>query len=394
MTIRSLTTAVIAAGALVLAAGTTATASTTSSTSPTRGTSATTATEPQLIHDEDLKAQSITMGGAKVLPTTRTIPHWYGATKDPSNGVTYGYNMVGANPNTCSGAACNVTVQVDITPIKVIVGGETFDGNDVLPATLASPQFANNDYGDTPAATAAGAFPNAPAFVRGPGGALSQLDASVPLQLQDATMRAQFAKTGTSNYHLRLHANVLPSVTITVPSNQGLLIQSGRGVHGGNVDVGWWSSKINSLEQSADPTHLPLYLTDNIFLHSANDPTQCCIIGYHGTRAVGNGGGSTHSQGNATVQTFAWSSYVRPGFYSRPDGGTDWALQDIHAISHEIAEWADDPFVNNSVNPWVTPTAPQYGCTGVLETGDPVVSIGFAMGTNAYRQGANPDGSQ
>ena len=58
--------------------------------------------------------------------------------------------------------------------------------------------------------------------------------------------------------------------------------------------------------------------------------------------------GSTNSNGNAPVQTFAWASYISPGIYARPNGGTDWALQDIHAISHEIAEWADDPFVNNS----------------------------------------------
>ena len=64
------------------------------------------------------------------------------------------------------------------------------------------------------------------------------------------------------------------------------------------------------------------------------------------------------------------------------------------AVSHEIAEWADDPFVNNLVEPWLTPTAPQYGCTPVLETGDPVVGIGFAIGTNTYLQGPNPNGSQ
>ena len=82
---------------------------------------------------------------------------------------------------------------------------------------------------------------------------------------------------------------------------------------------------------------------------------------------------------------------------SSPSGSpsqTDWALQDIHALSHEIAEWGDDPFVNNTVQPWLTPTAPQYGCTGILETGDPVVAIGFAKGTNSFEQGANPDGSQ
>ena len=386
MTIRTLTTAALAAGALVLAAGTTATASTHSTTSPTNGTS-TTATEPQLINDADLKAETITMGGATVLPTTRTIPHWFGRTTDPTNGVSYGYNMVGADPHSCSGAACDVTIKVDITPIKVVMGGTTFDGSGVVGATLASPQFAANDYGSTPAATNS-------SFAKGPGGLLSQADAGVPLQLQDATMRAQFAQTGASGYHLRLEPNVLAPVTITVPSNQGSLIQSGRGVLGGNVDVGWWSAQINNLEASADPTHLPLYLTDNIFLHTSNDPTECCIIGYHGTKAAGDRLGNGKTQGNAPVQTFAWASYVRPGFYSRANGGANWALQDIHAISHEIAEWADDPFVNNTVNPWLTPTAPQYGCTGVLETGDPVVSIGFAMGSNTAFQGPNPNGTQ
>lgn len=390
MTIRTLTTAALAAGALVLAAGGAATASTHSTTSATGST--TTATEPTPINDADMKAKSVTMGGASVLPTTRTIPHWYGATKDSSNGVTYGYNMVGADPHKCSGAACDVTVQVDITPIKVNIAGRTFDGSSVVQPTLDSPQFATNDYGSTPFATAAGAFPNAPAFIRGTGGALSQEDAGQQLQLQDATMRAQFDKTGASGYHLRLHPNLLPPVTIDVPKNQGILRVSGRGVVFADVNISWWSGQINNLEQSADPTHLPLYLTDDVMLYTGGNPDNCCVIGYHGTRAAGSGGGSANSQGNAVVQTFAWSSYVSPGLYSRANGGTDWALQDIHAVSHEIAEWADDPFVNNTVNPWLTPTAPQYGCTTVLETGDPVVGIGFAMGTNTFRQGPNPDG--
>src|SRR5690349_19224306 len=207
MTIRTLTPAALAAGALVLAAGGAATASTHSTST---GSTATTASEPQLVNDADMKAESITMGGATVLPTTRTIPHWYGTTTDPSNGVTYGYNMVGANPHTCSGSACDVTVQVDITPIIVNIAGRTFDGTGVVNPTLASPQFTNNDYGATPAATN-------DKFARGGGGALSQEDAGQGLQLQDATMRAQFDQTGTSGYHLRLNPNVLAPVTITVP---------------------------------------------------------------------------------------------------------------------------------------------------------------------------------
>jgi hypothetical protein len=347
---------------------------------------------PPVIPDASLKAMFTTMGGADVLPTTRTVPHWFGSTLDPNNGVTYGYNMVGADPYNCSGSACSVTIETDITPIIVNVAGLTFSGNDVLAATLASPQFATNDYGTTPAATAAGSFPNAPALIRGPGGSLSPLNAGTGLQLQDATMRSQFNTAG--NYHLILHPNILPAVTINVPSNQGTLLQSGRGVIFADVNISWWAAQIQNLETKANPTHLPLYLTDNVLLHIGKDIFNCCVIGFHGTRAAGSGGGSNNSNGNAVVQTFAWASYMSAGIYARPNGGTDWALQDIHAISHEIAEWGDDPFVNNLVEPWLTPTAPQYGCTGILETGDPVVAIGFAMGTNTFRQGPNPNGSQ
>jgi hypothetical protein len=328
------------------------------------------------------------MGGASVLPTTRTVAHWWGATTDPTNGITYGYNMVGANPATCTGQDCDVTVEVDITPVVVRIDGLTFSGNDVLQATLDSPLFTANDYGSTLAATNGG-------FKMGAGGVLSQGDSGTRLQLQDATMRAQFnlASPGSS-YHLRLHPNILPAVTIDVPSSHGTLLQSGRGTVFADIDIGWWSAHVNNLVTKTDPTHLPLYLTDSVMLYSGKDPGNCCVIGYHGTRAVGAGGGSTNSNGNAVVHTFAWASWVPPGLYARPDGGVYWALQDIHALSHEIAEWADDPFVNNTVQPWLTPTAPQYGCSAYLETGDPVVGIGFAMGTNTFDQGPNPNGSQ
>jgi len=349
--------------------------------------SAATAPGIQVISDSSLKALTATEGGAQVLPTSRTVAHWWGSTLDPSNGVTYGYNMVGADPNHCSGAACDVTIQADITPIVVNIDGLTFSGNNILAGTLASPLFVANDYGTTTAATLANSN-------RGPGGALSQLDAGNALQLEDATMRAQFNQTGGSGYHVRFHANVLPAYTINVPTNQGVLLQSGRGVIFADVNISWWASQIKNLESSADPTHLPIYLTENVLLHIGKDVLNCCVIGFHGAHATGNGTGYGKSNGNAPVQTFAWASWIQPGIYSRADPGPNWALQDIHALSHEIAEWGDDPFVNNTVEPWLTPTAPQYGCTGVLETGDPVVGIGFAMGTNTTEQGPNPNGTQ
>jgi hypothetical protein len=352
-----------------------------------------------VIQDGQLQALYTTTAGAGVLPTTKTLQHWHGTAVNPDDGLTYGYNMVGADPFTCSGSGCSATIPVDITPINVVVDGMTFSGSDVVAPTLASPQFAVNDYGTTPAATAAGAFPNAPAEIRGPGGALSQGDAGNLLQLEDATMRAQFNQTGGSPYHLSLGTpTVHPALTIVVPPGDGTLLQSGRGVIFASVKSNWWASRVSLLNNTlpySDPTHLPIYLTNNVLLHIGPDPTNCCIIGFHGASEVnGHGTGSGNGNGNQPVQTWAWASWVQPGIYSRPNGGTDWALQDIHALSHEISEWADDPFVSNDVEPWLTPTAPQYGCSSVLETGDPVVAIGFAMGTNTFEQGPNPNGTQ
>ena len=87
----------------------------------------------QTISDAQLKALDAITGGANVLPTTRTVPHWFGSTLDPHDGVTYGYNMVGANPDSCSGSACDVTIEADITPVIVNVGGLTFTAQTCWP---------------------------------------------------------------------------------------------------------------------------------------------------------------------------------------------------------------------------------------------------------------------
>jgi hypothetical protein len=346
---------------------------------------------PPVISYDQMQALSTTIGGARVQPTTRTVPHWFGSTLDPNNGVTYGYNMVGADPNNCSGAGCDVTVTVDITPLNVVVEGESFNGGDVVNATLASPLFALNDYGSTPFATGTSLIP--PVFyARVPGGLLSQNDASNQLQLQDATMRAQFNKTGSSSYHLRLIPVVHDAITIVVPNGRGTVIEGpgANGVYFGDVNIQWWMTRIQNLNGSLgyiDPTHLAVYLTKDVLLFFGNDPFDTGVFGFHGASDA------HHGNGNQPVQTFAWASYFSPGLVAAPDGGPGWALQDINGLSHEIAEWADDPFIN-FVEPWATATAPQYGCANLLETGDPVVGFGFAMGTNIYFQGPNPNGTQ
>jgi hypothetical protein len=145
---------------------------------------------------------------------------------------------------------------------------------------------------------------------------------------------------------------VRPSVTIDVPGNKGVLLQSSRGVILPDVNIQWWATRIQNLNNSlqyTDPTHLSIYLTSDVVNFIGPDPTNCCVIGFHGAGHVpGTGLASVNGNGNQPVQTYAWASYLSPGIYARPNGGTYWALQDIHPLSHEVAEWADDPFINNT----------------------------------------------
>ena len=46
------------------------------------------------------------------------------------------------------------------------------------------------------------------------------------------------------------------------------------------------------------------------------------------------------------------------------------------ALSHEIAEWCNDPFGSNVVPPWEV--LPEYPCNALLEVGDPVVGVAFS----------------
>src|ERR1700757_5003645 len=94
----------------------------------TPGSAASSAGSVPVIDDSQLKAESTTMGGAKVLPTADTIPHFFGTSLNPDNGVTYGWNMAGVDPATNRSSS----IDVDIYPVVVHVAGLTFDGNNIL----------------------------------------------------------------------------------------------------------------------------------------------------------------------------------------------------------------------------------------------------------------------
>jgi hypothetical protein len=105
---------------------------------------------------------------------------------------------------------------------------------------------------------------------------------------------------------------------------------------------------------------VPLILTYNILEYPHGSPSKCCTTGYHKAYTVGG-----------VFSFYIWGAYLdAPAVNS-----------DVFYISHEIAEFVHDPFVNNPVNPWPVsfsfslPWAPPYKftkCQSNLEVGDPV----------------------
>jgi hypothetical protein len=319
-------------------------------------------------------------------PGVRTIRYWTGHSVNPVDGLTYTYDIVGADP--AAGRAA--TVGVDIIPLNVTVAGRAFNGSDTKAAILASPLFKRGSYAT---ATAATTFNPATGFGTGSGGALSAGNTNV--QLLDATMRSQFNKVGTG-YHLYLKPEFRRPVTIDVPAIDGL-IRTNPATHIGYaaVDNTWFQPLVESLipQLHLNPQRLAVFLTNDVVLFSDHNPAHCCEFGAHGSvpstsRPDDEGDG----RARPAVQTFVWASWMTAGFFSL-NPIQSWAKQDISGLSHEITEWANNPFGTNAVATWKSPTAPQYRCSSLLETGDPTANIGFSIGVNTFDQNDFSDGT-
>jgi hypothetical protein len=298
-----------------------------------------------------------------------TVPNWTSSFTDPTNGKTYHYTMVGTNP---ASGDVSTTVPTVIIPMDFNFRstGVSLNGSDKVQATVQSPVFRSADIGAAANATAS-APPGPP--ISAPGRTVNE--PSDVTQLGDAIYRAQFSKTG-SNWHTLLgQPTVQPTATIDVPKNQGFTVV-GSSSHAtiGLMSYSWFSSKLKNLinTRNISPKVLPIFLVNDTFLYIGTTD-NCCVLGYHGALSSLNG------NGRQEVNTYMFGSYSVQGVFAPNDGDTESYIADIHGLSHEVQEWYDDPFVNNEVNPWLTPTAPQYGCTEDLETGDPVVGYGFKI---------------
>jgi hypothetical protein len=310
----------------------------------------------------DVPNDPISMVGTGAEPVTgsRTIPYFTYTATDQNNGASYTLEMVGADPSLRT----TTTVPVVIIPLFLnFANGGALDATARAAAVANSPIFADSTYSAQMA-----------------GGAVGQYG--------DVVMQAQANALG-SGYHVLLGTpTILPTEVINVPQNHGTAFVTSQvfnndGVVYGLLDFNWFLGQLQNLMNALHipPQTLPIFLSDNGLLYQNNSYSQCCGWGLHG---AGNfhSIGSVDSNGNADVNTFIWASYLEPGTFTKPRKVPISGLQDIDGLSHEVSEWLNDPFTLNAVTPWSTPTAPQYGCSPGLETGDPLVGVWFPLSGN------------
>jgi len=242
-------------------------------------------------------------------------------------GKSYPYTMVGTNP--ASGSQ-TTTIPVDIIPLNLVfTDGVSLNGQNIASTITGSAIFQ-----DAPFVT----------------GTTQYLDA-----FQRGAFWSSVAKT-SPDYHVLLGTpTVKPTVTLRVPLASGSHLIDSKGKSIGLVDIRWFSPKADQLTaQNNAPDHLVVFLALNIYEYEGN-PTLCCIGGYH-----------TAVQNNGHTYTYVYAAY---------DQAAD-VFKDIDALSHEIAEWGSDPLINNMTPNWY---ASGYGCSNMLEVGDPAVGTDFLV---------------
>jgi hypothetical protein len=246
----------------------------------------------------------------------------------------YPFTMVGSSP-FLKGAK-PVAVSVPIIPVVLkfsdgtvldptAAGGGCAGDTSALDLTLASPVFQDVDYGD-----------------------------GVGRQFVEQVRREEFwAYMGPGrlnpNYSVRIVPTVLPTLTLSPSSDVGIT----EPAHCGRIGRVWGPS-FEALVRTIILPQLPRFGVGAkafpvfLLLNTLTDFPDATAAGYHNRVAIG---GQTYG-----VSLFDTSGSISP---------------DVSVLSHEIAEWYDDPYLNNATPAWGH-IGQVEGCQNNLEVGDPL----------------------
>jgi hypothetical protein len=281
-----------------------------------------------------------------------SLPTWSGTELSPVDGVRYPFTMIGNDPTIPELHPVTV-IPTDFIPIRFAAYASGGFGplyvDPTMPdaACLASPTIPSG-------ATPFGLALQSPLFVDHDYKFGSTDVGNV--QYVDAFQRMNFGRhvlgplAINPGYKVELSVTQRPVVTVIVPPADGLFVfrtDCGPEI---SIDKDWWKSEIENvlfrrLRAYINPRRFPIFFAYRMDLTN-NGRT---LGGFHNAAKNPAWGGDT--------QTFATAVYS-PG-------------EDIAGLSHEVAEWMDDPFAGNQVPAW-GPIGQVSSCSRLLEVGDPI----------------------
>jgi hypothetical protein len=268
---------------------------------------------------------------------------------------SFPYTMVGKDPFKAH-ANAKSTVNTVIVPITIVLpNGDRFNptvADSCAPSssvarTLASPLFTAKKYswGGT---------------IVGKGQYVSVF--------QRAEFYSQTKPTGLNpDLQVTLAPTTLNPITVHVPTADAAEASINCG-HVALMEINWWDNYVQKTlmpklaAQGFGSGDFPLFLLSNVAEYITNT-NNCCVLGYHNAF-------TNPADGGTTTYGVALFDNTHGAFGSSAD---------ITVLTHEIAEWMNDPLVNgvdNNTKPWGH-IGQVSGCQANLEVGDPLSGTVF-----------------
>ncbi len=310
-----------------------------------------------------------------------SIPNWSsyfyfpGVDSNGGNQYTWQYTMAGNAPTARNGVDRGGDVQFS--------GATTRIGAPVIPVNLdlrdfdGTPRFVNGNRLYSPATQFVQPVLNSPVY-----STTTYDSGSQPTQFTDAVQKAEFFGKAPDDWHTLLFPRAGTPQTMVLIRGTYRFALNGDGTCCFFIEIDEnafinaffpasptdTSTPIGAAENSGEirTRDMSSFIFNNALLYANGDPNQCCIVGFH-TYDVEAGSAANGFREKRYVLNF--SSWITPGLLG---GG----FADVTALSHELSETFQDPFVNNATPWWL---APNGNCQNNLEDGDVIEGLPNAV---------------
>jgi hypothetical protein len=263
------------------------------------------------------------------------------------------------------------------------LGGTTTVNAPIVPVSLNLLDSKNNVAFSDSAAPFVAPTVNSPVFQNA-----KYSSSATPTQFTDAVQRAEYNNMATSDWHTLLAPHVKQGRTMSLPAGSYFFALNPDGTCCAfvlvNIDTfsnllfpavaSDTTTPVGAAENAGDITtkDMSTFLFPNTYLYFGSDPFApgaCCVLGFHSYDFEPGDA----SNGNLEKRyVLNYSSWISPGLFG---GG----FQDVTALSHEIAETYNDPFVASDGVHNITPWWSSGGnCQNDLETGDVIEGLNNA----------------